>query len=47
MQTANAAGMYAAGVLWGFRGADELLENGAKILIETTDQLPKLIDSDQ
>jgi len=33
MRTANAAGMYAVGVLWGFRKADELLENGAKALV--------------
>ena len=33
MLTANAAGMTAVGVLWGFRGRDELLENGAKSLI--------------
>lgn len=32
MKTANAAGMYAVGALWGFRKADELLENGAKAL---------------
>jgi phosphoglycolate phosphatase len=34
MQTATAAGMYAVGALWGFRTAKELLENGAKLLIE-------------
>ncbi len=34
MQTATAAGMYAVGALWGFRTARELLENGAKQLIE-------------
>jgi phosphoglycolate phosphatase len=34
MQTATAAGMFAAGALWGFRTAKELLENGAKILLE-------------
>ena len=35
MQTAVAAGMYPLGVLWGFRSAEELLENGAKKLVET------------
>jgi len=41
MQTANSAGMYAVGVLWGFRTAEELLANGAKILIKTPlDVLP-------
>jgi len=34
MATAKAAGMFAVGVLWGFRSADELLENGADLLIE-------------
>lgn len=35
MKTARAAGMFAGGVLWGFRGAEELLANGAEILIES------------
>jgi phosphoglycolate phosphatase len=35
MQTAVAAHMQAIGVLWGFRGADELLASGAETLIET------------
>jgi phosphoglycolate phosphatase len=34
MQTANGAGMFAAGALWGFRTADELLQSGAKVLLE-------------
>lgn len=34
MKTANRAGMYAVGVTWGFRKADELLKNGAKLLID-------------
>ena len=33
MQTANAAGMYAVGALWGFRSRQELIDNGAKTLI--------------
>ncbi|CAB1246551.1 HAD family hydrolase [Clostridium sp. MT-14] len=33
MKTANGAGMYAIGITWGFRKADELLKNGAKALI--------------
>jgi phosphoglycolate phosphatase len=32
MQTARRAGMYAVGVLWGFREREELLENGAQSL---------------
>jgi phosphoglycolate phosphatase len=43
MQTAENSGMYAAGVLWGFRGMEELLENGAEILVEyPTDLLNSL-----
>lgn len=33
MQTANAAGMFAVGVLWGFRPRQEIEEAGAKALI--------------
>ena len=33
MKTAVSAGMYPMGVLWGFRKAEELVENGARILI--------------
>jgi phosphoglycolate phosphatase len=33
MKTAVSAGMYPVGVLWGFRKAEELVENGAKVLI--------------
>jgi phosphoglycolate phosphatase len=39
MKTANAAGMYAIGALWGYRKPDELLENGAHALIEKPEQL--------
>jgi len=34
MQTAVAAGMFPVGALWGFRSAQELTDNGAKVLIE-------------
>lgn len=34
MQTATNAGMYAAGVLWGFDTEDELLKTGAKLIIK-------------
>lgn len=34
MQTALAAGMYPVGVTWGFRTQKELLENGAKTIID-------------
>ncbi len=34
MQTATGAGIYAVGVLWGFRDMEELLENNADVVIE-------------
>lgn len=43
MITANAANMFAVGVLWGFREADELLESGAKTLIERPLDLIKML----
>ena len=43
MKTANAAGMYAVGVLWGFRSADELVRNGAKVLIRKPLELLELL----
>jgi phosphoglycolate phosphatase len=43
MQTANAAGMYAVGALWGFRGEEELLSNGAKKLVKIPQQVLELI----
>lgn len=42
MKTANAAGMYAIGVLWGFREREELIANGAKITIEHPHDLLEL-----
>lgn len=33
MQTAEAAGMFPLGVLWGFRPAEELIASGAKMLV--------------
>ncbi|MCL2701924.1 MAG: HAD family hydrolase [Phycisphaerae bacterium] len=33
MQTATRAGMFPAGALWGFRTAQELLDNGANVLL--------------
>ena len=43
MVTAKASGMYAVGVLWGFRKADELLENGADVLIKTPIELLEIL----
>jgi len=39
MQTAVSAGMYAAGVLWGFRKADELIDAGARMLFRRPEDL--------
>ncbi|MDY7010774.1 MAG: HAD family hydrolase [Planctomycetota bacterium] len=43
MQTAVAAGIHPVGALWGFRPAEELTQNGAKILIKHPTELLKLI----
>jgi len=44
MQTATAAGMYAVGVLWGFRTADELLQSGARVLVAHPTEVLPLLD---
>jgi phosphoglycolate phosphatase len=44
MQAANAAGMYAVGVLWGYRTADKLMQAGAKKLIGNPAELLTLFD---
>ena len=46
MQTANAAGMFAAGVLWGFRPAEELAANGAKVLLNDPLEVLDLLDAE-
>ena len=43
METANAAGMFPVGVLWGFRSKDELIEAGAKALIQQPTDLLSLV----
>ena len=43
MKTAVAAGMFAGGVLWGFRERDELLEHGAQQLFEQPLDVPKAL----
>jgi phosphoglycolate phosphatase len=45
MQTAVAAGMFPVGVLWGFRDAEELLANGARILIRHPLELLPILDA--
>jgi len=44
MQTANAAGMHAVGVLWGFRDEPELRQSGAKAIIQEPLELMQYID---
>ena len=39
MQTARRGGMFALGVLWGFRTRQELEENGAQSVISTPEQM--------
>ncbi|MHC4718223.1 MAG: HAD family hydrolase, partial [Planctomycetota bacterium] len=43
MATASAAGMYAVGALWGFRTAEELLEAGARVLIDRPPDVLRLL----
>ncbi len=44
MRTAAAAGMYAVGVLWGFRTAEELRKSGANALAAKPSEILDLID---
>ncbi|MEI6261517.1 MAG: HAD family hydrolase [Deltaproteobacteria bacterium] len=43
MQTAVSAGMFPVGALWGFRTREELLENGARALIQHPGELLSLM----
>ncbi len=43
MQTGHNSGIVSVGVTWGFRGADELRENGADHLVDTAEDLLNLI----
>jgi phosphoglycolate phosphatase len=45
MQTAVAAGMFPVGCLWGYRTADELLQSGAKILINSPIGVLDILDN--
>jgi phosphoglycolate phosphatase len=45
METARRAGMYGIGVLWGFRGREELVNNGAQRVISSPQELPALFRS--
>jgi phosphoglycolate phosphatase len=44
MRTAVAAGMFPAGALWGFRTAEELAANGAKVLLKKPQEILNLLD---
>jgi phosphoglycolate phosphatase len=44
MRTAVAAGMFAAGALWGFREAEELIANGAQTLVKNPQEVINLFD---
>ncbi len=46
MQTAVAAGMFAVGVLWGFRPEEELKANGAEAVVARPQELLDLISGD-
>lgn len=45
MLTAQGAGMFPVGVLWGFRSREELVAGGARLLIDHPDQLLTLFDA--
>ena len=45
MQTARRGGMFALGVLWGFRTRQELQENGAQSVIASPDQMLDFLKS--
>ncbi len=43
MMTANRAGMYAVGVLWGFRSKEELQTNGARVVLNHPRELTGML----
>ncbi len=47
MQTANAAGMFAVGVEWGFRPADELKAAGAQLIISHPSAILNLLNENE
>ena len=47
MHTAVAAGMFPAGALWGFRTAEELTANGARVLLKTPHEVVNLFNRAQ
>lgn len=47
MQTANSAGLYAVGALWGFRTKEELILNGAKNLLSRPMELIQILETEK
>lgn len=47
METAVRAGMFPVGALWGFREADELLQHGARELLEHPSEMTRLLKADE
>ena len=47
MKTAISAGMFAVGVAWGFRTREELEQNGARVVLDSPDQLTALLDGER
>ena len=45
IQTAANSGALAIGVLWGFRGEEELRANGAKVIVKSPDELWRFLSS--
>lgn len=43
IQTAKNGGLYSCGVLWGFRTREELLHEGADVLVQSAEELTDLI----
>jgi phosphoglycolate phosphatase len=46
MQTARAAQMCPVGALWGFRGREELLRDGAQVLIKEPSEVLDFLDNE-
>lgn len=44
MMTAKNSGFFSVGVLWGFRGREELEANGADVIVEKPEEIKKIID---
>ena len=47
MKTGKAAGMYTIGVLWGFRGEEELLRDGADCIVSEAGELADIYGKEE